>query len=712
MKEQRSARPNKLINEPSSYLRQHAYDPVDWYPWGEAAFTKARRENKPIFLSIGYATCHWCHVMAAESFADPDTAKLLNKHFVAVKVDRQEFPQVDEAYMRAAVQILGYGGWPLSLFCTPEGLPFFAGTYFPPEPRHGFPAFRQVLTTIAALWEEKGPKLMADSERLSALFADPPVSPEKLPWEELEAEALAGLAREFDPTFGGFGSAPKFPMPTRLRFLLRQAASGKEHARQMLVVTLDAMAQGGLRDPLFGGFHRYSTDASWFVPHYEKLLPDNALLVQLYFATAVRLGVARFVSVAEDCLRFLQNLARPSGSTTREKATAPYAMFAAGWDADARGEEGKTFTFTLQELGEVLATQEVELLTTLSPFPWRPGQARPLALRPLDGAAARRLGRPLPELRRQLAATLRKLTRAAQEKGLPHVDELPVTAWVAMACAAFAQAHIWQGLRKRSQAPGSRTPGIYLRKAELVGETLWQRGWASCGRMPRTLPKEGQGAPETLEDVAWAATAFLDLFAASGSVRWLSRAQELLADALPRYIGASGELFTTPADQPVFVFRQRSVFDGAQPAWGAVACEALLRTWLLTGKDRFRSWAEQALACEANTIRKSPANACSWLDAAELLWEPSLLLIAGDPRWPSTQALLRRAYLHPQAPQVVVFLDHWPPSEESLEALEVLRGKTAGDGEQAQAYLCRGFQCWPPCSQPDQLDALLAGNFR
>lgn len=712
MREERSAHPNRLINEPSSYLRQHAYDSVDWYPWGEAAFAKAQRENKPIFLSIGYATCHWCHVMAAENFADPDTAELLNKHFVAVKVDRQEFPQVDEAYMRAAVQILGHGGWPLSLFCTPEGLPFFAGTYFPPEPRHGLPAFRQVLTTIAALWEEKGPELMANSQRLSTLFADPPVSSEKLPWEELEAEALAGLAREFDPAFGGFGSAPKFPMPTRLRFLLRQALRGSEHAGQMLVVTLDAMARGGLRDSLFGGFHRYSTDASWFVPHFEKLLPDNALLAKLYLATGMRLGVPRFVFVAEESLRFLQKLARSSRSTTREKPTAPYSVFAAGWDADARGEEGKTFTFTLQELEEVLAPQEVELLTALSPFPWHPGQARPLALRPLDGAAARQLGRSLPELRRQLASILRKLTRAAREKGLPQVDELPVTAWTAMACAAFAQAHIWQGLRKRSKPLGFNTPGVYLRKAELVAETLWQRAWASCGQVPRTLLKEGQGAPETLEDVAWAATAFLDLFAASGSIRWLSRAQQLLAGALPRYIGASGELFTTPADQRVFVFRQRSVFDGAQPAWGAVACEALLRTWLLTGKDQFRSWAEQALACEAHIISKSPANACSWLDAASLLWEPSVLLIAGDPRWPSTQALLRRAYLHAQAPRVVVFLDHWPASEESLETLGVLRGKTAGDGEQAQAYLCRGFQCWPPCAQPDQLDALLAENFR
>lgn len=712
MKNQRQARPNRLINEASSYLRQHGYDPVDWYTWGEAAFTKAKRENKPIFLSIGYATCHWCHVMAAESFADPDTAELLNKHFVAVKVDRQEFPQVDEAYMRAAVQMLGYGGWPLSIFCTPEGLPFLAGTYFPPEPRHGFPAFRQVLTTVAALWEEKGPELMAASDRLSALFADPPVSPEKLPWEELEAEALAGLAKEFDPHFGGFGSAPKFPMPTRLRFLLRQALTGKKQARQMLLATLDAMAQGGLRDPLFGGFHRYSTDTSWFVPHYEKLLPDNALLAQLYFATGVQLGVARFVSVAEDCLRFLQNLARPSPSTTREKQTAPYAVFAAGWDADAQGVEGKTFTFTLQELREVLAPQEVELLSALSPFPWQEGQARPLALKPLDGATVWRLGRPLLEIRRELAAILRKLTRAAQEKGLPEVDGLPVTAWTAMACAAFAQAHIWRSLRKRSPALGARVPGVYLRTAELVGETLWQRGWASCRRMPRTLPEEGPGAPETLEDVAWVATAFLDLFAASGSVRWLSRAQELLAGALPRYIGAGGELFTTPADQPVFAFRQRSAFDGAQPAWGAVACEALLRTWLLTGNDQFRSWAEQALACATDTIKKSPANACSWLDAARLLREPSSLLVAGDPRWPSTQALLQKAYLHAQAPRVVAFLDHWPPSEKSLEVLGLFRGKTAGKGEQAQAYLCRGFQCWPPCPQPDQLEALLAGHFR
>ncbi len=729
-----SGQKNRLAAAASPYLRQHSDNPVDWYPWGEEAFTKAQAEGKPVFLSIGYATCHWCHVMARESFSDPEVARVLNQHFVAIKVDRQELPQVDEVYMRAAIALGGQGGWPLSVFCTPEGLPFYAGTYFPPEPRGGLPSFKQVLAKVLAFWQDKGQELVAKKEVLLALLVPPVSAPAALDLKALKEKALSRLEAEFDELYGGFGTAPKFPLPAQLAFLLHLARQGNAKAQRMLAKSLDGMAQGGIRDALFGGFHRYATDQSWFLPHYEKMLPDNALLAQLYLEAGRFFRVARWWEVGKQALAFLDSLYCVEESVLHG-AVVPHPFFAVGWDAETHGVEGLTFTFTLHELTQVLSAEELKLVRDLSPFPWT-HQRRPLALRPVDGSVAKELKLPWPNVRKNLARALDLVKCLAQSKGLPAVDLQAVSAWNAMAVWAFCH---WL---QQQRAGGVLLPSVPGRKSDegpphsfapewamsvnsalfryakkellplAAAEALWQLGWHQAQSIPRVINKGLPAAPETLEDLAWAASSFLEIFLTTGASFWLRRTLALVKSRVPRYRGENGELVTTPEDQSVFPIRQRNPFDGAHPTPGAVLCRTLYRLWWLTGDDVLRLWADEAIAAEAKFLSESPHNTTSWLLAAEEGEKASVLVIAGSPQRASTQSLLRTAHRHLHAPELVVFLDHWPPSEEELTLLPIFKDRPAsGDGD-ALAYLCRGSQCWPPVADAGQLRRLLATTAR
>ncbi len=749
-------KPNRLISQVSTYLRQHAYDPVDWYPWGWEAFKKAKAENKPIFLSIGYATCHWCHVMAKESFADEEVARLLNEHFVSIKVDRQELPRVDEAYMRAAIALTGQGGWPLSVFCTPEGFPFFAGTYFPPQPRGGLPSFRQVLETVARLWREKREELLALGQDLLPLYGETTATPQELPLQELEREALAALEREFDPEFGGFGTAPKFPQPAKLEFLLEQAALGNRRAQDMLAKTLDAMATGGIFDALFGGFHRYSTDRTWFVPHYEKMLPDNALLARLYMDAACRWRRPHWRKVALGTLGFLMEMLQVEESDFAwapfEGAVFPFYTFAAGRDADTNGEEGKTYTFTLEELRQLLSPEELQLVTTLSRFPWVEGEPRPLCLPPFRPGQAALLQISPETLIEHRQSLEKKLRQAAEGKGLPAVDQLHVSGWVAMAvvacvriCSLLAGTSFRWPIRPKSkkdadaaavlQALGNLA-GMPNYAADPSGflvalDCLWHFGFLQTRQIPRVLHQGSPQAPETLEDLAWTAAACLDAGLATGATTWLWRAFELLEQAVLRYSGEQGELYGAPLLWPMpqpwsFPFPHtqapalpfalhkprppgswRVSYDNAHPSPGAVLCQTLYRAWLLSGNDRFRECADRAIACEVDAIRRSPHNACSWLQAARLGSFGSTLVVAGNPSWPSTKKLVAAALRHRQRPAVVLYLDHWPPTEEELERLPILRDRPPAADGRAAAYLCYRQSCWPPVTEPKELDRLL-----
>ena len=420
---------NRLVGEKSPYLLQHAHNPVDWYPWGDEAFAKARSEDRPVFLSVGYAACHWCHVMERESFEDPETAALLNARFVAVKVDREERPDVDGIYMDAVQAMTGAGGWPMSVFLTPDGKPFYAGTYFPDEPRHGMPAFRQVLEGIADAWETRRDEVEVQSARVTEAIAHAGQlrAADGALGEEIADAALERLRGSFDARWGGFGGAPKFPQPMTLEFLLRMALRGKSGALEMLVLTLDRMAAGGMFDQLGGGFARYSTDGAWHVPHFEKMLYDNAQLAQVYTRTWLVTGEERLREVALQTLEYLlRELRQPEGG------------FSSSQDADTEGVEGGTFTWTWDELTALVGEPVAEAFGAEPEGNWEGTNVlrAPVAI----DAIAERHGADPEELRRAVAAGRHTLFAARRERAQPGVDDKVLTAWNALAIRALAEA--------------------------------------------------------------------------------------------------------------------------------------------------------------------------------------------------------------------------------------------------------------------------------
>ncbi|MGH3063213.1 MAG: thioredoxin domain-containing protein, partial [Gaiellaceae bacterium] len=466
---------NRLAQETSPYLLQHSRNPVDWYAWGDEAFERARSEDRPILLSIGYSACHWCHVMEHESFEDDETARLMNERFVNVKVDREERPDVDALYMDAVVALTGHGGWPMTVFLTPEGEPFFGGTYFPPEPRQGMPAFSDVLTAVSDLYRERRAAAASSARQLvDAIRASSEVRPSTDPLtESLLGDAARALRRQFDPEWGGFGGAPKFPPAPALEFLLRQHLRGDDEALPMVTKTLDAMAAGGMYDLLGGGFHRYSVDRRWLVPHFEKMLYDNALLAATYLHGWVVTGEERHRQVAEETLDYvLRELALPEGG------------LASAQDADTDGVEGLTFTWTAEEG----APEEL-----LEPFE--------------DGRSIIR-GKLDEDLRR-------RLWELREERPKPARDDKAIASWNGLALAAFAEA----GRRLERDD--------FLDAARRIGEFLLGSLSDDEGRLLRSYRDGRAKHTGFLEDYADAAHGLLELHVATGELRWLEEANRL-----------------------------------------------------------------------------------------------------------------------------------------------------------------------------------------
>ena len=487
---------NRLAQETSPYLLQHADNPVDWYAWGDEAFERARSEDRPILLSIGYSACHWCHVMEHESFEDDETALLMNERFVNVKVDREERPDVDALYMDAVVALTGHGGWPMTVFLTPEGEPFFGGTYFPPEPRHGMPAFSDVLTAVSDLYRERRSAAASSAKQLvDAIRSSSEVRPSTDPLtDSLLGDAARALRRQFDPEWGGFGGAPKFPPAPALEFLLRQHLRGDDEALPMVTKTLDAMAAGGMYDLLGGGFHRYSVDRRWLVPHFEKMLYDNALLASTYLHGWVVTGEERYRRVAEETLDYvLRELALPEGG------------LASAQDADTDGVEGLTFTWTAEEG----APEEL-----LEPFE----EGRSIIRGELDEELRRRLW----ELR--------------EERPKPARDDKAIASWNGLALAALAEA----GRRLERDD--------FLDAARRIGEFLLGPLSDDEGRLLRSYRDGRAKHTGFLEDYADAAHGLLELHVATGELRWLEEANRLARLAIQLFgDDEHGGFFRTPA---------------------------------------------------------------------------------------------------------------------------------------------------------------------
>ncbi len=519
---------NRLAHETSPYLLQHAGNPVDWYPWGREALERARAEDRPILLSIGYAACHWCHVMEHESFEDPATAELMNARFVCIKVDREERPDLDAVYMDAVVALTGQGGWPMTVFLTPDGEPFFGGTYYPPEPRHGLPSFRQVLIALSEAYRERRDDVARQAEALvEALRQGARQQPSREPLTEgLIAEAVAGLRRSFDPVWGGFGRAPKFPQASVIELLLRRAEL------ELATRTLDGMAAGGMYDLLGGGFHRYSVDETWLVPHFEKMLYDNALLAPAYLHAWLATGTERYREVCEETLDYLlRELALPEGG------------FASAQDADTDGVEGLTFTWT--EDDELPA----ELL---QPFE----HGRSIVRGVLDEATKTRLF----ELRERRPKPLR--------------DDKAIASWNGLALAALAEAG-----RRLERAD-------YLDAALRLADFLLGPLSTPEGRLHRTY-RAGQ-AKNTgfLEDYADVAHGLYELHVATGELRWLEECRRLALLAIELFADEErGGFFLTPADAEQLVARTKGLDDNPTPSGNSMLAHVLLRLARIYGDD-------------------------------------------------------------------------------------------------------------------------------
>jgi uncharacterized protein len=667
---------NRLADETSPYLLQHAHNPVDWYPWGESAFAAARAESKPIFLSIGYAACHWCHVMERESFEDEATAAQLNRDFVAIKVDREERPEVDQIYMAAVQAMTGGGGWPMSVFLTPDGRPFYGGTYFPPDERHGLPSFRSVLTGVRRAWDEQREEVEQAGTRLvDALVAQQrtAAAPGSLAETVLDT-AVATAESSFDPRNGGWGSAPKFPQPMAIEFLLRRAVRGDPRSLAVARRSLDAMADGGIHDQLGGGFHRYSTDARWLVPHFEKMLYDNAQLARAYVHAWQLTGESRYEEVARRTLEYVE----------RELRT-PEGAFAASQDADTGGVEGATYTWTAAEIEAVLG-------------PDAPAFERAFGVEPKGNWEGTNVLSRVGEVSDVLANAAERLWEIRERRPQPARDDKVLAAWNGLAIAAFADAaRAWTGAAEHERAEWARA--IAVRVAQAVVERLVDAD-GRVGRSWRAGRATGLGV---LEDHANLAEALLALYEATFDERWFDAARRIADRILADFRDPAGGWFDTPADATGLITRPKDVQDNAVPSGNATTVLVLLRLAAWTGEPSYRKAGDDALATVTAYLARYPTGFAQWLVAGELALHPPVeVAVIGDPESDETQRLLAPARRGFRPAQVLAVA-----ADPSSTAIPLLGGRFQLGGR-ATAFVCRDFACRQPVTEPEALAVLLA----
>ncbi len=666
---------NRLADETSPYLLQHASNPVDWYPWGDAAFARARAEGKPIFLSIGYAACHWCHVMERESFEDEATAAQLNRDFVSVKVDREERPEVDQIYMAAVQAMTGGGGWPMSVFTTPEGRPFYGGTYFPPESRHGLPSFREVLDGVSRAWAEQRDEVEQAGSRLVEALVSQQRAPDQAdaPSEAILAAAAANAETSFDAPNGGWGGAPKFPQPMAIEFLLRRAVRGDTRSLAVARRSLDAMADGGIHDQLGGGFHRYSTDARWLVPHFEKMLYDNAQLARAYIHAWKLTGDRRYEEVARRTLEYME----------RELRT-PEGAFAASQDADTDGVEGATYAWTADEIRTVLGDEAPAFEAAFGVLPDGNWEGTNVLSRVGTVDAA-------------VQAAAERLLAARARRPQPARDDKALAAWNALAIAAFADAsRAWDAAGEGERATWARS--IAVRAARAIEERLVDDD-GRVGRSWRAGRATGLGV---LEDHTSLAEAFLALYEAMFDEHWFVSARRIADRTLRDFADPAGGWFDTPADATGLITRPKDVQDNAVPSGNATATLVLLRLAALTGERRYAEAADGALATVGPYLARYPTGFAQWLVAADLALHPPIeLAVVGAPGSPETARLLAPALRGFRPHQVVAVA-----ADPAVSAVPLLGGRFALDGRPT-AFVCRDFACRQPVTEPEALAALL-----
>ncbi len=674
---------NRLASSTSPYLMQHAGNPVDWWEWEPAAFAEAVRRDVPLLLSVGYAACHWCHVMAHESFENPAIAAQLNAGYVAIKVDREERPDIDAVYMAATQALTGHGGWPMTVFLTPDGRPFYAGTYFPPTPRGGLPSFPQLLTAIGQAWAERRDAVEESAASITGSITEmngslPGIGADSTAggvaatrsWSAALAEAAAGTLASFDPVRGGFGGAPKFPPAMSCEFLLRHhRRTGSAPALAAVSGTLEAMARGGLYDQLAGGFARYSVDADWVVPHFEKMLYDNALLLRVYAQHARLTGSALSERVCVQTAEFLLTSLR-----------TPAGAFISSLDADTDGVEGLTYVWSPAELTEVLGDTDgrwaAALLSVTRPGSFEDGRSV-LQLRE-DAADPQRWS----QLRTRLAA-------ARSVRPQPARDDKVILSWNGLAIAALAEAGA--NLRRPDWIAAAETAADFLFAVHLRG-----------GRWRRSSRDDVVGsAAAVLSDHADLADGLLALHQATGQARQLRAARDVLDVALEHFADRAGGFFDTADDAEALVVRPREVTDGATPSGASALADGLLTYSALSGDGRYRDIAEAELARAQPVLLRYPRSAGRWLATAEAAEAGPLQIAVVGPVGPARDALL--ALARRRAPAGTVFA-----AGDGLDdrGLELLAQRSAIDGRPA-AYVCRAFVCERPVGTVTELAELL-----
>jgi uncharacterized protein YyaL (SSP411 family) len=673
--------PNRLANETSPYLLQHADNPVDWYPWDEEALQKARDEDKPIFLSIGYSACHWCHVMAHESFEDEHVAAILNQHFVNIKVDREERPDLDQIYMTAVQAMTGGGGWPMSVFLTPDGHPFYGGTYFPPQPRYGMPSFTQVLQAIVDGWQNRRQELISSGQRLvQAIERQSQVDSSKKRKDldqDILHSAFRALQQRFDRTHGGWGEAPKFPQPMALEFLLRyHHSTGNTDALEMVTQTLAAMARGGMYDQLGGGFHRYSVDDHWLVPHFERMSYDNSQLARVYLHAWQVTGNEFFRTITEEILDYV----------VREML-APEGGFYSTQDADSEGEEGKFFVWTPDEIRELLGSEADEFIAAYGVTP--AGNFEGKNILEFVGDMAQRPA---------LDQARRKLYEAREQRIHPGLDDKVITSWNGLMLAAFAEA---ARILDRDD---------YQEIAERNADFLLRELRQENGRLLRTWkshPELVEGASEAklngyLEDYAYLIEGLLELYQTTFDAQWFVAAQQLAETMLEHFAGSDGTLYDTSDDHEALITRPRDLQDNATPSGNAMAATTLLKLAGFTNDLRYVDIAHQALVQMQPMMSQYPLGFGQWLAALSYaLSRPREIVIIGKSEAPDTAALLRIAQNGYQPYQIVAV--GASDSEMMLPAFQ----DHDQLGDRATAYVCANFACQAPVADPDGLRALL-----
>ena len=678
---------NRLIHETSPYLLQHAHNPVDWYPWGEEALSRAKKEDRPILLSIGYSSCHWCHVMEKESFENEEIAGIMNLRFINIKVDREERPDLDELYMNAVQVMTGSGGWPMTVFLTPDLIPFHAGTYFPPEDRGRMPGFSKVLVVVSDYYRshrEEVEKMEAQLKQALRQIVEVIPSQESVS-DKVLSKAFNALESQFDPIYGGFGNAPKFPSSMALTFLLRYwKSTGSKKALEMVEKSLEKMANGGIYDHLGGGFHRYSVDERWLIPHFEKMLYDNALLARTYFEAYQATKKERYRRVGEEILNYvLREMKSPNGG------------FYSTQDADSEGEEGKFYVWTRDEIKGVLGKEKG------TPFCAYYGVATEgnfeggrsvLNIASTLEKVSELYGMPVAELEKVLIEGRQKLYAERERRARPGRDEKILTSWNGLIISSFVDGFRVTGNEK------------YLKGAVEAARFIWEM--RKDGHVVRVFSRGKSQVKGYSEDYAFFTQALIDLYEATFETEWLKEAEDLNRRMIDQFWDEkNGGFFFTGKENESLIARSKNPYDNAIPSANSVAVFNLIKLGHLTGEESLKQKAEQILHLFYNFLDQHPSGFAQMLSGLCFFLNPEEIGIIGSKSDLKTQSMLKEIYLAYLPNKILNLRDPQEPIKEKWFPFLTEKGIP----EVPTTFVCKGFTCLPPVRNEEELKKILEG---